>query len=341
MKTINSIHTLPFKKWIFLMLLPLTLNSCLYEEPVMTSDGQLGVDPTEVTITANLSINLKLTEADKPATRAESTAPTYRHRFVIEAYLNREVAARQVVYEDLAEHTNLNIPVSMKLHARNYQLVVWSDYVEAGSEEDLHYDTQEGLMTVFGSEPYQGNTDWKDVFCASQELDLSELRNEWSAKIPVKMELKRPVARYELIANDVATFLRRIANGDVTGKKFSVRVKYDSYLPVGYNALDNLPKHALMYMQYKRTITAPAENVKELCVGFDYVFASGQPDKIPVTIEVVDEKSVTIARTSLSIPCHPGKLTQVRSAFLTADPNGGIGFDPDYDGNIDVDLGDL
>lgn len=341
MKITNRKHTLSLKKWFCLMLLPLTLNSCLYEAPEMTSDGQPGIDPTEVIITANLSINLKLTEAETPMVRAESTSPAYRHRFIIEAYLNREVAARQMVYEDLVEHTSLNIPINMKLHARNYQLVVWSDYVEAGSEADLYYDTQEQLMTVYGTEPYRGNTEWKDVFCGSQELDLSDLRNVWSAKVPVQMELKRPVARYELIANDVATFLRRISQGEVNGKKFSVRVKYNYYLPVGYNALDNIPKHALMYMQYSRTITAPTEDIKELCIGFDYVFVGNEAEKIPVTIEIVDEQSVTIARTSLSIPCQSGKLTQVRSAFLTADPNGGIGFNPDYDGNIEVDLGDL
>lgn len=337
----KKIDTHSFCKWLCLLLLPITFSSCLYEEPVMTSDGQPGIDPTEVTITADINLNLKLTEVETPGTRAEATTPAYRHRFIIEAYLNREVAARQVVYEDLTERTSLTIPISMKLHARNYQLVVWADYVEAGSESDLYYNTQEQLMTVYGTDPYQGNTEWKDVFCASQELDLSELRNEWSAKVPVKMELKRPVARYELIANDVATFLRRISQGTVTGEKFSARVKYDYYLPVGFNALDHLPKHALMYMQYAHTFRVPADTEKELTLGFDYVFTGTEPEKIPVTLEIVDGKSVTIARTTLSVPIQVGKLTQVRSAFLTADPNGGVGFDPDYDGNLDVDLGPL
>lgn len=344
----KKIHIPSFKQCICLLLFPLALNSCLYEEPEMTADGQPGIDPTEVTIAADLTINLKLTDAATPApnikspsSRADETTPTYRHRFIIEAYLNREVAARQVVYEDLEERTSINIPVSMKLHARNYQLVVWSDYIVAGSEKDLYYDTQEKLMTIYGMETYSGNSDWKDAFYASQEVDLSDYRDGWNAKVPVKMELKRPVARYELIANDVATFLRRISKGEVTGKKFTARVKYDYYLPVGYNALDGLPKHALMYMQYNRTFTVPAEGEKELNVGFDYVFAGDEPEKIPVTLEIVDEKSVTIARTSLNIPCQKGKLTRVRSGFLTADPNGGVGFDPGYDGNIDVDLGDL
>lgn len=322
-------------------MLPLTIAGCLYEEPEMTADGESGIDPTELTLTADLNINLKLTEASTPSTRAEDTEPGHRHRFIIEAYLNREVAARQVVYEELTERTSFSLPVSMKLHARHYQLVVWSDYVKTGSEEDLFYNTQEQLMTIYGCEPYQGNSDWKDVFCASQELDLSDMRNEWNAKVPVKMELKRPVARYELIANDVATFLRRIAQGEVTGKKFTARIKYDYYLPVGYNAFDQLPKHALMYMQYTQTFNVPATDTKELPIGFDYVFVGNEPEKIPVTVEIVNEKSVTIARTSLHIPCHIGKRTQVRSAFLTADPNGGVGFDPGYDGSTNVDFGNL
>lgn len=341
MKRIDSIPAFSLRNVFCGALFCLTLSSCLYEEPELTSDGQRGIDPTEVTLTADLSINLKLPEAATADSRAESAPAGYRHRFIVEAYLNREVAARRVVYEEPAEHTALKVPVSLKLHARNYQLAVWSDYVEAGSEEDLYYDTQEKLMTVYGTEPYRGNTEWKDVFCATRELDLSDLRNEWNAQVPVEMELKRPVARYELIANDVATFLRRISKGEVTGKKFTVRVKYDYYLSVGYNVLDNLPKHALMYMQYDRSLSVPAEGTKELRIGFDYVFTGDEPEKIPVTVEIVNEKSVAIARTSLSIPCRKGKLTQVRSAFLTADPDGGIGFNPDYDGSIDVELGDL
>lgn len=41
------------------------------------------------------------------------------------------------------------------------------------------------------------------------------------------------------------------------------------------------------------------------------------------------------------IPCERGKNTTVRGNFLTSDANGGIGIDPDYDGDLEVDLGEL
>lgn len=51
-------------------------------------------------------------------------------------------------------------------------------------------------------------------------------------QVSLDMELKRPVARYELVANDVAKFLKRFDDGTLSGSSFTVRLKYISYLNV-------------------------------------------------------------------------------------------------------------
>jgi hypothetical protein len=55
----------------------------------------------------------------------------------------------------------------------------------------------------------------------------------------------------------------------------------------------------------------------------------------------LNEKNEVLARTAFRIPCERGKNTTVRGNFLTSDINGGIGIDPDYDGDLEVDLGEL
>ena len=156
------------------------------------------------------------------------------------------------------------------------------------------------------------------------------------------MNCIRPVARYELVAKDVATFLNKLSTGGLKGESFTARVKYSDYLPTGYNLWDDVPKNSLMYMEYKVAFERPADGTKELKLGFDYVLTdAGETVSIPVELEILNEKNEVLARTAFRIPCERGKNTTVRGNFLTSDANGGIGIDPDYDGDLEVDLGEL
>ena len=230
----------------------------------------------------------------------------------------------------------------MKLHARNYRILVWADYVNAETpEQGLVYDAG-NLAFILPTGKYIGNSRYKDVFAASTTADLTSFRNHWGAETSLDVELYRPVARYELVAKDVATFLNKLSTGGLKGESFTARVKYSDYLPTGYNLWDDVPKNSLMYMEYKVAFERPADGTKELQLGFDYVLTdAGETVPIPVELEILNEKNEVLARTAFRIPCERGKNTTVRGNFLTSDINGGIGIDPDYDGDLEVDLGEL
>lgn len=320
-----------------LVLTGLMAGCTLHEEPELTAEGEMGVDPTLVLLTANLNMNINMSE--QTTTRAD--AEGYLHRFIVQTYLNRQPVARQTIVEEMGDRTHLTLPVNMKLHARNYQLVVWSDYVKADTPtEDFIYDTEELVPLIPVSSTHRGNTEYKDAFAASIPLDLTSYRNQWNAQVNVEVELARPVARYELVANDVAAFLRKVAAGTVTGSKFAARIKYNDYLPVGYNALDDVPKHSLRYMQYSTTFRLPEAGTRELRLGFDYVFVPADAERtyIPVEIEIVNDKSETVVTSVARIPCVRGKNSIVKGAFLTVSTDDGIGFDTDYDGEVDLDV---
>lgn len=328
------------KLFILFLLLPTLLTSCrLYEEPEMTSDGELGTDPTEVTVEADVRLNLRLNEMERTHTRT-TEAKNFRHRIIVEAYLNRQRMARKVVYEPVSDGSQLDVRLNMKLHARNYCLVTWADYVSADSEEDLYYDTSD-LVSAVSNEPYRANTDWKDVFCTSRTLDLSGYRNNWNAKVPLHIEAERPVAQYKLITNDVERFRNKIISqyGEAAAaKKFTLTVRYTDYQPIGYNALDEVTKHAMMYMHYSRPVSLPEEGISEMQIAFDYPFVTGGEAELPVAVELTNEKNELIARTYLRIPCKKGRLTTVRSNFLTNFSNGGINMDSEFEGEISTDI---
>ena len=239
----------------------------------------------------------------------------------------------------------------MKLHALSYQLVVWKDYVSAETpQEDLHYNTQSLVPVIPNRASHTGNTEYKDVFVGTTSLDLTAYADQWGAVVEQDVALQRPVARYELIATDVDKFLQRIADGEVSGERFTARIKYSGYLPVGYNVLDDVPKHSLMYMQYNTSFDVPEEGTDELRVGFDYVFVSNEGSaSVPMEIEIVNENNVTVANSVLNVPLERGKNTVWTGEFLTGDDQGGqgggdepgededgIGIDPDYDNETDL-----
>ena len=341
------------KFWSGLLALPFLMAACtLHEEPELTADGELGVDPTEVNVEVNLTLDLNLPEqGNEENSSARVSANTdYLHRFIVEAYFNRQPVARQVFVENITDRTHLSLPVSMKLHARSYQLVVWKDYVSAETpEEDLHYNTQSLVPVIPNRASHTGNTEYKDVFVGTTSLDLTAYADQWGAVVEQDVALQRPVARYELIATDVDKFLQRIADGEVSGERFTARIKYSGYLPVGYNVLDDVPKHSLMYMQYNTSFDVPEEGTDELRVGFDYVFVSNEGSaSVPMEIEIVNENNVTVANSVLNVPLERGKNTVWTGEFLTGDDQGGqgggdepgededgIGIDSDYDDEID------
>lgn len=83
----NKILKKLFRPAGLLVLTSLMAGCTLHEEPELTVDGEVGVDPTSVLLTANLNVNINLGE--RPLTRAEAEKDGYLHRFIVEAYLNR------------------------------------------------------------------------------------------------------------------------------------------------------------------------------------------------------------------------------------------------------------
>lgn len=325
-----------------LMALPAWMGACqLHEEPELTAEGELGVDPTEVTVNAQLSLSLTLSESEGGTSRIP-TDDGYLHRFIIDAYQGDAYIRQAVVYEDIVEgRTHVSIPVEMQLHARDYRIAVWADYVQEGdSIEDWWYDTTT-LSPVINNGSYRGNSEYKDVFCATQQLNLSGYRDEWNAVVPVEMTLERPVGRYELVATDVQALRDSVAAGSVQGDEFTVRIKYNDYLPVGIDVLTGELRNPLSYLSYDYDFRLSRIESDDLSIGFDYVFCEAGGSEIPIEVEVVDSKNATVARSIIRIPAERGMNVTVRDNFLTADPalaEDGVGIDSSYDDEVDLEV---
>lgn len=327
------------KNIIICLLLPLLFAGCQFYE----SPDEDGVDPTQVTVMANIMVNLTIPQneidAVKAATRAEESLD-YRHRFIVEAYIDGVSLHREVFYAELSSQSTLTVPVSLNLHARHCQLAVWSDYVKTTEDENSYYNC-EILDPVTMNAPSPGNIEYKDAFFATQELDLTPYADEWNVIVPADVELIRPVARYELIATDMTAFRTRMKEAGMENDEFSIRVKYANYRYMGFDLLQQHPKHALMYMSYKKNFKLPKTDVKEYTIAFDYVFATlNLRSDVPVEVDIINNRTEeVVAHSAFSFYCTAGKSTFIRSNFFSRndeEQNGGIGIDPGFDGEGEI-----
>lgn len=331
------------------LVLTIVLAGCVHDYPSMTEDGEEGVDPTLVEVNTEVTLDLELVplEIITGKSRAETTkalSEGYRRRFIIEARRNGKPEARQVTVMDDAEEggEGITLPIRLKLHAVEYTLAVWTDYVKAGTDTDLYYDTKD-LQYVACTNPYTGSTDYRDCLYGTTALDLRQYREEWNAKVQVKVDMVRPLAKYELIATDVAEFLEKTAQRRAAGETFTVTVSYGFYFPLGFNALTGKPEHSEMNVAFTAPLMVTDNGNGECTVATDYIFVNGTESYIPLSIEIKDSNGHVAGRTTgLEVPYRRGHLTTVRGHFLTNRFDTGIGINPDFDNDdIDIDLDEL
>lgn len=330
------------------LVLTIVLAGCVHDYPSMTEDGEEGIDPTLVEVNTEVTLDLELVPLEIITQKNARSGTTkagdgYRRRFIVEAWREGKPVARQVTVMEEAEEntTGITLPVRLKLHAVEYTLAVWTDYVKAGTDTDLYYDT-DNLQQVACTDPYTGSTDYRDCLYGTTALDLRPYRDEWNAKVQVKMDMVRPLAKYELIATDVKDFLRKTKKQRAGDETFTITFAYGFYLPTAFNVLTGRPADSRTGVTYTAPLTVPDDGREECLIGSDFVFVNGVESFVQLSMEIRDGGGNVISRTTgLEVPYRRGHLTTVRARLLTNEMQGGVDIDPDFDGEIDVDLDGL
>ena len=330
-------------------MLTIVLAGCVHDYPGMTEDGEEGVDPTLVEVNTEVTLDLELVPLEIITNKARSgttkAASDYRRRFIIEAWRDGKPESRQVTVVDDAEEEDgdgkISLPIRLKLHAVEYTLAVWMDYVAAGTDTDLYYNTED-LQYVACTDPYTGSTPYRDCLYGTTTLDLRQYREEWNAKVQIKVDMVRPLAKYELIATDVKDFLRKTKKQRADDETFTITFSYGFYLPTVFNVLSGKPADSRTGVTYTMPLTVPDDGTEECTVGSDFVFVNGAESFVSLSMEIRDSGGNVISRTTgLEVPYRRGHLTTVRARFLTNEMQGGVDIDDEFEGDIDIDLDGL
>lgn len=331
------------------LVLTIVLAGCVHDYPSMTEDGEEGVDPTLVEVNTEVTLDLELVPLEiitqKNARSGTTKAATdYRRRFVIEAWRGGKPESRQVtVMEDAEEDGDgkITLPIRLKLHAVEYTLAVWTDYVKAGTDTDLYYDTK-NLQRVACTAPYTGSTPYRDCLYGTTALDLRQYRDEWNAKVQIKVDMVRPLAKYELIATDVAEFLERTAQQRAQGESYTVTFSYSFYIPAVFDVLAGKPCESWPEISFTLPLALPEEGETLHTVGSDFIFANGGEASVLLTMEIRDSRGNRVSRVSgIEVPYRRGHLTTLKGAFLTSEMKGGVEIDTEWDGEVEIDMDNL
>ncbi|WP_455671664.1 DUF6562 domain-containing protein [Phocaeicola sp.] len=333
------------------LVLTIVLAGCVHDYPSMTEDGEEGIDPTLVEVNTEVTLDLELVPLEIITQKNARSGTTkaddgYRRRFIVEAWREGKPVARQVTVTeeaDAAAGGKISLPVRLRLHAVEYTLAVWTDYVRADADgADLYYDTH-NLQQVACRDPYTGSTPYRDCLYGTTDLDLRQYRDEWNAKVQIKVDMVRPLAKYELIATDVQQFLEKTQRQRAAGTAYTITVRYGFYFPLGFNVLTGKPQRSEMGVAFTAPLAVADDGSGECTLASDFIFVNGEESYVPLEIRITDsEGGVVSLTTGLNVPYRRGHLTTLRGRFLTSKVSPGVGINPDFDDDdINIDLDDL
>lgn len=113
---------------------------------------------------------------------------------------------------------------------------------------------------------------------------------------------------------------------------YTVVLRYAGYLPYSFNLYNDKPADAWTGVYFTAAIVPLDDGSAQ--IGFDYVIVNGVESSVSVAVEVYDnvDKSLIASFDPVTVPVTRSKLTTVKGEFLTTQASGGVGIQPDFNG---------
>lgn len=317
------------------------------------------VDPTAIDFTINVELNLDLEydfeqEVTTRSAALNETLSAHKVRMIIEAYPDKypgtdlvdpeiynakPYTRHELIFDDIESLEN-NVEVQLKLSPKPYIFLVWVDYLPNSS--GIPYYNADRLHTIQLADPHISNTHGRDAFVCNKRLDLSRHAGEWNAELTEKFTPHRPLARYELITDDIEKYITQQTKGgksaDVADlNDYTVKVSYRGYLPIGFDAITDKPDDAGTGIAYDAKLTSITTT--SAIIAFDHILTNGTDSFVTVDIQIYNGAGVLVNESNgIKIPYRRNVVTTVHGSFLTKSYDSGVTIDPDYDGEFDIYL---
>lgn len=294
--------------------------------------------------------------------RSADLMADYEMRYTVKAFPYLEArnndGTRSISRSAMWSHTftrpvslnDYDCTVDLDLPEGEYTLMVWADFVKRSTTAHYFYNPDDFTQIVLHGE-HKANTDLRDAFRGVQAVEIVgpyiESRSE-----NVIIVMERPLGKFTVVTTDLLEFFEREEEAarkraESRGEEYdeSRGISLDDYNVVFYYG--NMPNTYSMFtdkhietqkgVQFKSKLERISE--AEARMGFDYVMVHGTDPKIQISIGLLDAEDKLISMSDeINVPLNRSVNTIVRGKFLMQEANGGIGINPDFEGDHNIKI---
>ena len=323
------------KKLLSILALALCFVACQNEGVENASNGGLA----NVVLTVDAP-ELGATRADADANAGRNSAfgaidffndadwANYDLRYTLEVYDANDDGTGEPIYrERLVNYLDKYAPTTFDLRLvpnREYKFVVFADFVEQGSKDDLYYDTTDlrNITAKTGAEGWNAMNEVRDAYFVSENVEVS-------TSLTKTLTLTRPFGKVRVIATDLDYIAGYSAPGYVE-VTYHTEALYKSFNAInGQLNATPLAGNELVYgfevkknAPYTEGYDAEAKNQTLFA---DYLFArEGQQMPINFKMAVYESKGGRLIKETdfnTQIPVQRNHLTTIIGDVLTTEAN--------------------
>ena len=247
-----------------------------------------------------------------------------------------------IIQEHIIDHelsAGYDCEVALELTSGNYEVAVWSHLLESSDVAPFYEPANFSTIYIL-DDNYCGNTDYRDGYCGRSSFAITKEESIGTYNCDVVM--RRPMGKFEFVTTDLSEFLdreteRRSLSVPAGIDDYRVIISYPYYYPNAYNMIaDDIASGSGYSFETKMTVTGTSE----ASLGFDYVFIKNIRDgavQAQVSVYDIDGTCVAASRV-IMVPIRRDHHTVLRGTFLSMDSEGGVGVNPDYDGDHNVTI---
>ena len=312
-------------------------------------------EPVKKTIRLKLEFDTSMSEKEVfYNARSVNEIGDYEMRYVLRAFaVESDESGRSVSRNAIWEYVftrkvsfndyDTFVDVPIELPAGDYSLMAWADFVKAGTTDNYFY-APDNFAEIILLGNHKANTDMRDAFRGKSEFVLSRSTGE------IVVHMSRPLAKFSFVSTDLQKFIdkelearnRNASRGDEDSRSldlddYKVMFYYNGFMPCAYNMFTYKPNDSKVGVNFESRITVTEKS--EALLGFDYVFVNGTEATASIILALFDEDGREIFTSNpIPVPIKSARHTIMRGEFLTTDTSGGIGINPDFDGEYNFEI---
>lgn len=221
----------------------------------------------------------------------------------------------------------------LELCQGDYRIMVWTHLTEQQNDDHFYDVSDFGEIRLAGT--HTANTDYRDAFRGSVDITVRSTDGHDANPTPsTTLVLERPLAKFEIITNDITSFLTKAGRGSLDD--YQVVVTYIGFMPNAFSMHTDRNVDSSQNIQFVSELNQLSED--EASLGFDYVFVNSSETYVTVQVSIVAKSRAKAVANSdpVRIPLQRNHHTVVRGSFLLKESSGGVGINPDYDGDFNI-----